>query len=69
MLYKEIFEVDIMNIKLKKIKILEPKVKITTGLKTITRESKGEKNIPLPSMLTSYGTLPTIVGVAEMGDL
>ena len=38
MLYKELFEVDMMNIKLKKIKILEPKVKIITGLKTITRE-------------------------------
>jgi hypothetical protein len=58
-----------MNIKLKKFNILEPKVKITTGLKTITRESKGEKNIPLPSSLMSYGTPPTIVGVAEMGDL
>lgn len=27
-----------MNINLKKIKILEPKIKIITGLKTITRE-------------------------------
>ena len=58
-----------MTVKLKKFSIVKPKVKITTGLKTITRESKGEKNIPLPSTLMSYGTPTTIVGVAEMGDL
>lgn len=35
MFYQELFEVDIMNIKLKKFNILEPKVKITTGLRAI----------------------------------
>lgn len=33
-----------MNINLKKIKILEPKIKITTRLKTITREPHSGKN-------------------------
>ena len=58
-----------MKIKLKKFSLLAPKVKITTGLKTITRETQGEKNIPSPSALMSDGTSLTIVGVAEMGDL
>lgn len=58
-----------MNIKLKKFKILEPKVKITTGLKTITREAQGEKNVPSPSALMSDGTSLTIVGVAEMEEI
>ena len=34
-----------MNVNLKKIKILEPKVKITTELKTISREPSGNTNI------------------------
>lgn len=58
-----------MNIKLRKFSIVKPNVKITTGLKTITRESKGEKNVPSPSALMSDGTSVTIVGVAEMEEL
>ena len=33
-----------MNINLKKIKILEPKIKITTGFKTIAREPHSGEN-------------------------
>ena len=33
-----------MNINLKKIKILEPKIKITTGFKTISREPHSGDN-------------------------
>lgn len=41
MLYKELFEVDIMNVKLKKFKILEPNVKIKTNVNIVTCKEKG----------------------------
>jgi len=42
-----------MNIKLRKFNILEPKVKITTGLKTISREPSGKSNEPVNAALFS----------------
>ena len=38
MLYKKLFEVDIMNVKLKKFKILEPNVKIKTNVNIAIRK-------------------------------
>ena len=55
-----------MNIKLKKFNILDPKVKITTGLKTITRETHGDNNTPLPTTLLAAATSPAVTGHAEM---
>lgn len=64
MFYKEIFEVDIMNVKLKKFKILEPKVKIITGLKTITREiSSG--NVASNAYVICDSAGSSVIGNAE----
>jgi hypothetical protein len=53
-----------MNIKLKKFNILVPKVKITTGLKTITRETSGG-NTPISAMLVADSAGDTIIGNAQ----
>lgn len=55
-----------MNVKLKKFSIVKPKVKITTGLKTITRETHGESNTPMPTTLLAAVTSPAVTGHAEM---
>lgn len=55
-----------MKIKLKKFSILEPKVKLNTGIKVITRESQKDGNIPLPSVIVALGTSAAITGHAEM---
>lgn len=55
-----------MNIKLRKFSIVKPNVKITTGLKTITCETHGENNTPLPTTLLAAATSPTVTGHAEM---
>lgn len=53
-----------MNIKLKKFNILEPKVKITTGLKTITREPSGKSNEPVNAALFSESAGNSIIAFA-----
>lgn len=56
-----------MNVNLKKIKILEPKVKINTELKTITREPSGGNNnqaVNIFGRLQSAGT--PIIGNIEI---
>ena len=64
MFHQELFEVDMMNINLKKIRILEPKVKITTGLKTIAREPhSGEKEAK-----SAIG-IETLAGVHVLGSI
>jgi hypothetical protein len=53
-----------MNIKLKKFNILVPKVKITTGLKTITCEPSGG-NTPVSAMLVAESAGDSIIGDAQ----
>lgn len=55
-----------MNIKLKKFNILVPKVKITTGLKTITCEPSGGDNTPVSAMLVANLAGDSIIGNAQM---
>lgn len=52
-----------MNVKLKKFKILEPKIKITTGFKTITRELQSGGN----EAKSAIG-IETLAGVHVLGD-
>lgn len=52
-----------MNINLKKIKILEPKVKITTGLKTVAREPQSGEN----EAKSAIG-VETLAGVHVLGN-
>lgn len=56
-----------MNIKLKKFKILEPKVGINAGLKTITRESKIEIKA-IRAFLVGYPAGISIIGNAELNQ-
>ena len=53
-----------MKIKLKKFSILAPNVKITTGLKTISRESPSNNNVPVNAIITAR-----TIGQPIMGDL
>lgn len=53
-----------MNIKLKKFNILVPKIKITTGLKTISRESPSNNNVPVNMLVVS-----NTIGQPVLGDL
>lgn len=54
-----------MNVNLKKIKILEPKVKINTELKTITRESSGRDILPYYTLALNITAGNYILGKAE----
>ena len=53
-----------MKIKLKKISILAPNVKIKTGLKTISRESPSNNNVPVNMLVVS-----NTIGQPVLGDL
>lgn len=57
-----------MNINLKKIRILEPKIKIITGLKTITRDPQSGDNEAKSAIgIESLAGLH-VLGVAEYTD-
>lgn len=55
-----------MNIKLKKFNILVPKVKITTGLKTISRESPSNNNVPVNMLVVANTIGQPIIGNLEI---
>lgn len=57
-----------MNIKLKKFKILEPKVRIKAGLKTISRESKIEIKA-IRAFLVGYPAGISIIGNATFEEV
>ena len=65
MRYKKLFEVAIMNIKLKSFDILRPKVNVKAGMKTIARDITGivhSPNIRNAYALTQaeYDALPAV---------
>ena len=55
-----------MKIKLKKFSILEPKVKIITGIKTIDRETHSSDNLPVNAIASASGTNQAIIGNLEI---
>lgn len=55
-----------MKIKLKKFSILEPKVKIITGIKTINRESHGSANYPVNMIVIANTIGQPIIGNLEI---
>ena len=57
-----------MNIKLKKFKILEPKVRINAGLKTISRESKIEIKASRACLVGYLAGIP-IIGNATFEEV
>jgi hypothetical protein len=55
-----------MKIKLKKFSLLAPKVKITTGLKTISRESPSNNNAPVNMLVVANTIGQPIIGNLEI---